>query len=334
MKLAVNFWQIVKRANRNFLSIALGLFLLTTAGVANTTAEPLSSAGKSNPNAETSLAPSVSFKKLWIEYNITQGGVKGMRIHTSFDAHNMKGIAGYLALFFQDNNGNYLMDKNNSYLSGDGEVAAYYEINPGYNPTTVYDDVVVFMPYTELDLPDGKYALKVKANVIYKEGGIIGTLTTYNFDYTQGTPVSTTTTTKSGSASATLQKIWIDYDVTQGGQRGMRVHVNFTVVGIKGIPARLAVFIQKKDGEKIYTSNRAFRSADRERSGEMVVYFDINPGYDRTAYDDLDVFLPYKELEAVLPRGTYDLQVDADVVYKNGDLLQHLALEDFWFERN
>lgn len=330
MKLTVNFWQYVKQANRNFLPVLLSLVLLTTAAIAKSSSPPANAKSENPSTSETSVVPSVSFKRMWIDYNVMQGGIKGMRIHTNFEVYNMKGIAGYLALYFQDNNGDYLQDNNDKFVSGNNEVAVYFEINPGFNPTTVYEDAQVFMPYDELDLSDGKYSLKIDAKVIYKQGGVVGNLTIFNFDYTQGAPVTTTTT---GGASATFEKLWVDYDVMVGGQRGMRVHVKFTVVGMRGTPARLAVFFQKKDGTKLYTSNRAYRSTDAERAGELVVYFDLNPGYERTVYEDLSVFLPYKELEAILSRGTYDLQIDADVVYKNGAIVNHLELEDFWFER-
>ena len=323
MKLAVIFWQNVKKANRNFLPFLLSLVLLTTAAAANTSVPTKTAQGESSNALSTTVVPSVSFKKMWIDYDITQGGVKGMRIHTSFEAYNMKGIAGYLALFFQDNAGTFLQDSNNKFVSSDGEVAAYMEINPGYNPTTVYDDLAIFMPYSELDLSDGVYALKIKANVIYKQGGIIGNLTTYNFDYTQG----------NAKAGATFDRVWVDYDVSQGGQKGMLVHVKFTVNNMKSVSGRLAVYFQKSGGGKLITTNRLYRSQDPDRVGELVVYFDIVPGYQKTVYEDAQVFLPYSQLNAILPRGDHDLQMDIDVVYQGGALIQHLQTEEFVFSR-
>ncbi|MGC2235786.1 MAG: hypothetical protein WA584_06470 [Pyrinomonadaceae bacterium] len=327
MKQAVYFWQNVKMAGRNFLPVLLGLVLLTTAVAANTTLPTKKARGESSSVLPTTLVPSASFKRMWIDYDVTQGGVKGMRIHTHFEVYNMKGIEGYLALYFQYRDGTSLKDNNNEFDSSEGTVAAYEAITPAYNPTTVYEDLDIFMPYSELDLEDGDYKLKIRANVIYKQGGSISLLTNYDFVYNQGD-------TKSNSTpSAEFDKVWVDYGVMQSGQRGMLVHVKFTVVDMKGVNGRLAVFFQKEDGDTLITSNRLYRSTDAKRVGELVVYYDIAPGYPRTVYEDATVFLPYSQLNLVLPRGNHSLRMDIDVVYKNGDLLQHMAMEDFWFDR-
>jgi hypothetical protein len=327
MKLAVNFWQNVKKVNRNFLPILLSLILLTTAAAANTSLPTKKAQGESSSAQPTSLVPSASFKRMWIDYDITQGGVKGMRIHTHFEVYNMKGIAGYLALYFQYRDGTPLDDDNDEFNSSEGTVAAYSEITPAYNPTTVYEDLDVFMPYSELDLEDGDYKLRIRANVIYKQGGSIALLTNYDFVYNQGDTKTTT------APSAVFDKVWVDYDVMQSGQRGMLVHVKFTTVDMKGMNGRLAVFFQKEEGGKLITSSPTYRSRDSGRVGELVAYYDIAPGYPRTVYEDASLFLQYKELNAVLPRGNHGLRMYIDVVYKNGDLVQHLTMEDFWFDR-
>ncbi len=321
MKLAVNFWQNVKNVNRKFFPVLLGLVLLTTAAAANTLLHPANEKGNSLTASKTVVEPSATFERIWIDYDITEGGVKGMRVHVKFTVVNMKGIAGYLAIYFQDNDGTPLEDNNNKFDSADGTVAVYRAIAPGYQ-TTAYEDYTVFMPYSELDLSDGKYNLKMDVDVIYKEGGMIGHLTLYDFVYNQGGKINKT-------PSAEFGKTWIDYDVMQGGQKGMRVHTKFTVVDMKGVPGYLGVYFQKKGGTKLMSPNQPYRSGD----GQLAVYFEIAPGFDRTVYEDASIFLPYKELEATLARGSYDLQMDIDVIYKNGDLVQHLTLEDFWFNR-
>lgn len=321
MKLAVNFWQNVKKANRNFLPVLLGLVLLTTAVAAKIPAHATHEIGTTT-NTQLNVEPSATFGRIWVDYGVTEGSEKGMRVHVKFSVYNMKGMPGYLAIYFQDDAGTPLEDTNGKYDSSDGKVAVYFEINPCCQ-STEYADVAVFMPYSELDLDGGEYNLKMDVDVIYKEGGVIGHLTLYDFQYSQPLP----------PPGAIFDKVWVDYDVTQAGQRGMRVHVKFTTVSLKGINGRLAVFFQKEGGGKLITSSPAYRSKDSGRVGELVAYYDILPGYQRTIYEDATVFLPYDQLKLVLPRGNHSLQMDIDVVYKNGTLVEHLMTEEFWFDR-
>jgi hypothetical protein len=316
MNLAVNFWQIVKKANQ-ILPVLLSLVLLTTAAAAKTIAHPANEAGN-NASQNLLVEPSATFERIWVDYDITQGGVKGMRIHVKFKVYDMKNIAGYLAVYFQTKDGTPLEDNNNKFDSADGTVAVYKEITPGY-AVTAYDDYQVFMPYSELDLDDGSYTLRMDVDVIYKEGGLVDHLTFHDFTYDQGNTKKPT---------AEFGRVWVDYDITRGGQKGMLVHTKFTVNNMKGTPGYLAIYFQKKNGDKLYTNNKAYRS----KEGQVAVYYDITPGYERAVYEDASVFLPYSEFN--LTKGKWDLQMDVDVIYENGDLIQHLTFHDFWYEKS
>ena len=272
------------------------------------------------------LSPSATFEKLWVDYDITEDGLKGMRIHLKFTTYGMLNLDAYLAIYFEfdDEDGGTLKDKNKSYYSTAGDVAAYKSIKPQYDPA-VYEDLQIFMPYAELDLDPGTYDLTMDVKLIYKEGGTIQHLTYHNFEYTKpgendGSPTS--------SATATFDKMWVDYDVTQDGVRGMRIHVKFSVFHMKNVESFLAIYFEKKDGEKLKTSNTSYRS----KSGQVAIYKKLTPGYDpETVYDDLQLFMPYNELN--LGSGKFDLEMDVDVIYKDGALVKHLKYYDFWFNQ-
>lgn len=123
--------------------------------------------------------------------------------------------------------------------------------------------------------------------------------------------------------NAKFDKIWIDYDVTENGKYGMRVHTKFTLKNMKGKTAYLAVFVQKKDGDRLKTKNPPFRS----KSGDFTVYALLEPPYDSSDYNDVKIFLPYNEFN--LKRGKYALSLDVDLIDKGENFLQHLAFEDF-----
>lgn len=129
------------------------------------------------------------------------------------------------------------------------------------------------------------------------------------------------------TASARFDEVRVDYDVTENGRYGMRIHVDFSANNMKGVESYLAVFFQKKDGTNLTSSNREFRSTQ----GQLAVYKLLKPTYDETDYKDLTVFMPYEEFK--LKRGKYNLKLDVDLLYKSGDLLQHLTLYDFEYEK-
>lgn len=322
MKMALNFWQILRSAKQNILPVLLCVGLLTMAATAKTNTFHTENEGENSSTPNVNFEPSASFQRMWIDYGVTEGGRTGMRIHTDFKVFNMKGIGGYLALYFQERDGTSLPDTNGKFNSANDTVAVYREITPGY-ATTVYEDYAVFMPYDELDLDYGNYQLRIDADVIYTEGGLVSHLTFYNFDYN-----NPKTVTK--KPSATFGRMWVDYNVSQGGRRGMRVHIKCNVFDMKGGNGYLAFYFQKQDGTRLTTTNRAYRS--NERPGQLALYVEISPGYQNTVYEDETVFMPYDEFN--LRSGNYDLQMDVDLIEKDGTMIQHIEMYNFWYEKD
>ena len=300
-------------------------FLLTSAmSILSLCSYLFLSANNSGKNA----APHATFDKLWIDYDVYDNSVKGMKIHVKFTAYEMLNMDAYVAIYFKrdDETGTWLMDKNDKYNSTDGYVAVYKSIKPLYNPA-VYDDLVVFMPYAELDLEPGEYDLAMDVKLIYKTGGAISKLTTYYFEYSK----PGTTTTAGGAPvkkiTATFKDLWVDFDVYEDGKKGMRIHTKFSVESMKGTDGYLALYFEKKNGERLKSGNTKYRS----NTGQLAVYALLTPAYDKTEYNDLTAFIPYSEFD--LPLGKHDLKIDADIIYKEGGMIQHLKYYDFWMTK-
>ena len=132
------------------------------------------------PVKKTNSSMKAELKRMWIEYNVTEGGEKGMRIHVNYSVHGMKGVPSYLALYFAKESGDKLKNSNTGYTSSDGQLALYKEMEPAYEDT-VYEDSTLFLPYDEINLSSGKYDLEISADVIYKESGLIAHLKDYPF---------------------------------------------------------------------------------------------------------------------------------------------------------
>ncbi|HVE56784.1 MAG TPA: hypothetical protein VNB22_08145 [Pyrinomonadaceae bacterium] len=270
----------------------------------------------------TSSTPSASFKELWVDYGVTEGGENGMRIHVKFTAYGMKNLDSYLAIYFMDEDGNYLKDNNRKFTSSSGDVAVYRDLKPGYDPAE-YADYSVFMPYSELDLPNGNWDLQMDVKLIYKAGGLISQLTKKPFNYKKGDTV----TRNSAGVTFKVTRVWVDYNVTEGSVRGMRVHVNFEVTGLKGVDSKLVARVQKESGDYVLNSSSDYSNND----GQLQIEFSMKPGYETTVYKDADMFLPYSAIN--VSRGKWDLKLDIDLNYEDGELIKHLSFYDFEFER-
>lgn len=126
---------------------------------------------------------------------------------------------------------------------------------------------------------------------------------------------------------AKFDKIWVDYNVTEGGEKGMKIHVKFEVSGMEGVDSYLLIYFQKTDGTDLKTGSSAYGSKD----GRVVAKRALKPGYDVTVYKDLDVFMPYTELN--LTSGKYNLKMDADLADDDEGLIQHLGFHEFEYEK-
>ena len=234
----------------------------------------------------SSAQPRASFDSIWVDYDVEEDGMRGMRIHLSFSTTGMKEMDAYVAIYFEYNDeiAGYLKDKNSQYSSSEGDVAVYRAIRPAYDPA-VYKDLQVFMPYSELDLEPGVYDLTMDAKIIYKAGGVISRLTYHDFEYTKpGSPADAVSENK---AVVEFEKLWVDYDVTEAGEKGMRIHVNFSIKNMKNVDGYVAIYFEKKNGEKILSSYQDYKS----RSGQLALYRSIKPAYDEAVYKDLQLFM-------------------------------------------
>jgi len=131
----------------------------------------------------------------------------------------------------------------------------------------------------------------------------------------------------SGDQSATFEKAWVDYNIKEGGENGMRIHVKFDVHNMEGVDCYLIVYFQEEDGTNLTTSDPTYGSSD----GRVAVKKLLTPGYKDTTYKDLTVFMPYSELN--LTKGKYNLKMDIDVAGKDETLIQHLGYHEFEYEK-
>lgn len=140
-------------------------------------------------------------------------------------------------------------------------------------------------------------------------------------------PKPSTSPKSKSDARATFEKIWVDYNVTEDGDLGMRIHIKFEVYNMEGVDSKVIIYFQKSDGTDLTTSSSLYSSKD----GRVAVKKDLKPGFDDTVYKDLELFMPYSEFN--LSSGKYNLKMDADLTYDNEDIVQHLGYHEFQYEK-
>lgn len=104
------------------------------------------------------------FNNITVEHNVTEGNVKGMRIHVSFSIKGMYKVLGTCVAYFYYENGNPIKDYNGAYKTTDGNASASKDFVPSYYNSN-FSDLTIFMPYRELEVGDGKHSLKFSCTI-------------------------------------------------------------------------------------------------------------------------------------------------------------------------
>lgn len=128
---------------------------------------------------------------------------------------------------------------------------------------------------------------------------------------------------------ASFDSIWVDYDITENNQRGMRIHLKFQTYEMKDMDSYVAIYFEYNDDLAGYLKdkNKNFGSSE----GDVALYKSIKPAYDNAVYKDLQLFMPYTELD--LEPGIYDLTMDVKLIYKQGGMIDRLTYYDFEYTK-
>ncbi|HKP53216.1 MAG TPA: hypothetical protein VJ183_11265 [Chloroflexia bacterium] len=123
-------------------------------------------------------------------------------------------------------------------------------------------------------------------------------------------------------AKANIQSMTVDHNVTQSGEKGMLIHLKFTIDNVKGRDCKASAYFYYATGEKLLDTNGKLNTTD----GQVAVSTDFKPGFDSTQYDDLTIFMPVSELD--LPAGEFDLKFRVEIY--NLPKVGSLATSEFY----
>lgn len=141
-------------------------------------------------------------------------------------------------------------------------------------------------------------------------------------------PLKETPTPADGSTPVgEFDDLWVDYNVREGGKLGMKVHINFTAKNMKDLDSYLAIYLQKNDGTAIYGKTPGFVA----KTKQVAAFKLLRPAFDPAEYKDTQIFIPYTAFG--LGRGTHNLQLNVNLIYKTDGLINQLTVYDFEFEQ-
>lgn len=264
----------------------------------------------------------VVFEKITVDFKAAQEGESGMLLHLWFSLHEMKDSGATVAVFFMHNDYHrgYLKDTNQRYYSGAGEVAVYKNIKPK-TAAESFEDLQIFMPYSELDLYPGDYPLAMDIKLLKNQGGIISLLTKYDFNFTK--PLANT----SLIPTASVDSLFAEHNVTENNKTGMRISLKkLSVSAAKNTESYVAIYFEKRDRTKLKSAIPLYQSP----GGQTAVFAALSQLYEVSVWDKLSLFIPYEAFG--LEKGKHDLQMDVDVIYKNWGLLKHMRFLEFQVE--
>lgn len=103
----------------------------------------------------------VTINKVWVDHNQYQDGVKGMLIHTDFDAVGMKDHKVYVAAYFYFDDGTPLKDEDGEFSTPDGQVCVASRQTVSYDSSN-FSDYKLFIPNDQLHVRDANLKFYVR----------------------------------------------------------------------------------------------------------------------------------------------------------------------------
>jgi len=254
-----------------------------------------------------------SIENIRTEYDVFEGGRKGMRVHAHVDIEGLKGSEAEVSLYFYKGDGSKLKDTDKRYNTGNGQVSTHVKLEPPYDRSS-WKDLKLFMPYPQLHLATAKHDLKFLLYIWDKSGKQAVKLTQSDWQ--------NFTVTETGK-SATLDLLRTEHNVVQNKQKGMRLHTRVNIGGLKGHAAEIAAYFHYKSGVALKDFDGSYRTG----GGKVALHERVTPRYTKAEWKDLKLFMPYNQLH--LAKGKSDCKYNLVVWDKSGANAIKLAESDW-----
>ena len=109
----------------------------------------------------------------------------------------------------------------------------------------------------------------------------------------EGMEVKINLTQAAQKITGEIKDITVEHNVFKDGVKGMKILVDFSVQNMKGIDGSCAVYFYYENGNRVKDSNGSYATSDNQAATHKT----IKPSYDNSSYTDVEIFMPYNELE-------------------------------------
>ena len=128
------------------------------------TAQKLPQQVENKPVQVPNIPASAAIKDMEVSHNVFQSDQPGIQIRLCFTIQHRKGFSCGVLAYFRDEQGNGLVDLNNKFKTSSGYVCVGSSCTPDFEDA-LFNDYILFLPYAELDQPDGKRNLQFNVQI-------------------------------------------------------------------------------------------------------------------------------------------------------------------------
>jgi len=96
-----------------------------------------------------------------------------------------------------------------------------------------------------------------------------------------------------GNPFAELHTTYADHNQYENGQKGMTIHTDLHIKHAAGRKCKVVVYFHYQNGDMLMDNN----GKNRTPNGQCAINKIVVPNYDNTHFADLQIFMPYNELE-------------------------------------
>lgn len=94
------------------------------------------------------------------------------------------------------------------------------------------------------------------------------------------------------SSKGKFHRVWVEHNVTENNQKGMRIHAKFEVDNLKDVSCKIIAYFYYDSGGKLKDTNDRYCTID----GYVSASKGFTPSYKNSIYHDFELFMPNDEL--------------------------------------
>ena len=120
--------------------------------------------------------------------------------------------------------------------------------------------------------------------------------------------------------SAKVNKVWLEHGVIKNGEKGMTIHADISVSGIKGNRIEVIAYFYDEQKSKLKGGIGGYKTRD----GQVCASDFGKSTYDDSHWEDFDIFIPLRAIPLASGKHTYYIIVDVK------DVSQNSMMTDNW----